>query len=91
MAANGGLIGQDDLAAYKVETREPIRGSYRGYEIVGPPPPASSGVHIAQMLNILEGYDIGASTCWRKRSRSPSPTVRWPPPTRPSSRFPSRA
>jgi gamma-glutamyltranspeptidase/glutathione hydrolase len=60
MAANGGLIGQDDLAAFKVETREPVRGTYRGHEIVGPPPPASSGVHIAQMLNILEGYDIGA-------------------------------
>ena len=60
MAANGGLIGQDDLAAYRVETREPIRGHYRGHEILGPPPPASSGVHIAQMLNILEGYDIGA-------------------------------
>ncbi len=59
MATNGGLIGQDDLAAYKVETREPVRGTYRGHEIVGPPPPASSGVHIAQMLNILEGYDIG--------------------------------
>ena len=36
----------------------PIRGRYRGWEIVGPPPPAASGVHIAQMLNILEGYDI---------------------------------
>lgn len=60
MAANGGLIDQADLAAYRTETREPIRGSYRGYEIIGPPPPSSSGVHIAQMLNILEGYDIGA-------------------------------
>ncbi|MCU4178686.1 gamma-glutamyltransferase [Bosea sp. BH3] len=60
MAANGGLIGEADLAAYRTETREPIRGSYRGYEIVGPPPPSSSGVHITQMLNILEGYDIGA-------------------------------
>jgi gamma-glutamyltranspeptidase/glutathione hydrolase len=60
MAAHGGLIGPDDLASYRVETREPIRGSYRGHEILGPPPPASSGVHIAQMLNILEGYDIGA-------------------------------
>jgi gamma-glutamyltranspeptidase/glutathione hydrolase len=60
MAANGGLIGPDDLAAYRVETRQPIRGHYRGHEILGPPPPASSGVHIAQMLNILEGYDIGA-------------------------------
>ncbi|MBN9455586.1 MAG: gamma-glutamyltransferase [Bosea sp.] len=60
MATHGGLIGQDDLAGYRTETREPIRGSYRGYEIVGPPPPSSSGVHIAQMLNILEGYEIGA-------------------------------
>lgn len=60
MAANGGLIDQADLANYRIEMREPIRGSYRGYEIVGPPPPSSSGVHIAQMLNILEGYDIGA-------------------------------
>lgn len=60
MAANGGLIDQADLANYRIELREPIRGSYRGYEIIGPPPPSSSGVHITQMLNILEGYDIGA-------------------------------
>lgn len=60
MAAHGGLIDQADLANYRIELREPIRGSYRGYEIIGPPPPSSSGVHIAQMLNILEGYDIGA-------------------------------
>ena len=37
-----------------------MRGTYRGFEIVGPPPPSSAGVHIVQMLNILEGYDIGA-------------------------------
>ncbi|BCB17710.1 cephalosporin acylase I [Bosea sp. ANAM02] len=60
MAKNGGLIDQADLANYRIELREPIRGSYRGYEIIGPPPPSSSGVHIAQMLNILEGYDIGS-------------------------------
>ncbi|AMJ62749.1 gamma-glutamyltransferase [Bosea sp. PAMC 26642] len=59
MAGNGGLIEQGDLAAYKVATREPVRGSYRGYDIFGPPPPSSSGVHIVQMLNILEGFDIG--------------------------------
>jgi gamma-glutamyltranspeptidase/glutathione hydrolase len=59
MAANGGLIDQSDLSAYKVATREPVRGTYRGYEILGPPPPSSSGVHIVQMLNILEGFDIG--------------------------------
>lgn len=60
MAENGGLIDEDDLASYRVAERDPIRGSYRGYEIVGPPPPASSGVHVVQMLNILEGFDIGS-------------------------------
>ena len=59
MTAGGGLIGPEDLAAYRVLTREPVRGTYRGYEIVGPPPPASSGVHVVQMLNILEAFDIG--------------------------------
>jgi gamma-glutamyltranspeptidase/glutathione hydrolase len=60
MARKGGLITDDDLAGYRVVTRAPIRGSYRGHAIYGPPPPASSGVHIAQMLNILEAYDVGA-------------------------------
>jgi gamma-glutamyltranspeptidase/glutathione hydrolase len=60
MAENGGLIDAADLGAYKVVTREPVRGTYRGYEILGPPPPASSGVHVVQMLNILEGFEIGA-------------------------------
>src|SRR5208282_4930067 len=59
MAARGGYITRDDLIAYKPVEREPIRGMYRGWEIVGPPPPAASGVHIVQMLNILEGYDVG--------------------------------
>lgn len=59
MAAHDGLIDEGDLAAYRVAEREPVRGLYRGYEIVGPPPPASSGVHVVQMLNILEGFDIG--------------------------------
>ena len=59
MAANGGYVSRDDLVGYKVIERAPIRGTYRGYEIIGPPPPAGSGIHIAQMLNILEGYDIG--------------------------------
>ena len=60
LRASSGLIDEDDLAAYRVVEREAVRGSYRGREIVGPPPPASSGVHIVQMLNLLEGYDIGA-------------------------------
>jgi len=58
MEKTGGFVGRDDLTLYKVAERAPIRGHYRGWEILGPPPPAASGVHIAQMLNILEGYDV---------------------------------
>jgi gamma-glutamyltranspeptidase/glutathione hydrolase len=60
MNRNGGLIDARDLATYRIIERAPVRGSYRGFEVIGPPPPASSGVHIAQMLNILESYDIAA-------------------------------
>lgn len=56
--ADGGIIGHADLTAYDALTREPIRGTYRGFEILGPPPPASAGVHITQMLNLLEGFDM---------------------------------
>jgi gamma-glutamyltranspeptidase/glutathione hydrolase len=58
MERSGGFVGLKDLTDYRVVERKPIRGQYRGWEIVGPPPPAASGVHITQMLNILEGYDI---------------------------------
>lgn len=58
MEKNGGFVSARDLAEYRVAERAPIRSAYRGWEIVGPPPPAASGVHIAQMLNILEGYDV---------------------------------
>jgi gamma-glutamyltranspeptidase / glutathione hydrolase len=58
MSQAGGLIDDADLAAYRIKEREPIRGAYRGYEIVGPPPPSSAGVHITQMLNLLEGFDV---------------------------------
>ena len=54
----GGTLRLNDLADFTVQTRAPIRGTYRGHEIVAPPPPASSGVHITQMLNILEGFDL---------------------------------
>ena len=60
MEKTGGFVSREDLAGYEVVERTPIRGRYRGWEIIGPPPPAASGVHIAQMLNILEGYDIAA-------------------------------
>jgi gamma-glutamyltranspeptidase/glutathione hydrolase len=60
MANAGGYISHTDLTGYKTVTREPIRGTYRGYQIIGPPPPSSGPLHIAQMLNILEAYDIKA-------------------------------
>ncbi len=58
MREAGGLITEADLAAVAVIEREPIHGAYRGWQIAGPPPPSSAGVHITQMLNILEGYDL---------------------------------
>lgn len=58
LRAHGGVMSMADLAVYRPIRREPIRALYRGHEVIGPPPPASAGVHIAQMLNILEGYDL---------------------------------
>ena len=60
MKRHDGFISTEDLSSYETVERLPVRGDYRGWEILGPPPPAASGVHIAQMLNILEGYDIAA-------------------------------
>lgn len=58
MAANGGIITLEDLAQYEAIEREPIRGTYRGYEVVSMPPPSSGGVALVEMLNILEGFDL---------------------------------
>jgi gamma-glutamyltranspeptidase/glutathione hydrolase len=58
MKARGGFVSREDLTSYRTVERLPIRADYRGWQILGPPPPAASGVHIAQMLNIIEGYDI---------------------------------
>jgi gamma-glutamyltranspeptidase/glutathione hydrolase len=60
MRANGGLISEEDLAGYDAVEREPVRGTYRGYEVVSMPPPSSGGVVLIQMLNILEAYDLTA-------------------------------
>jgi gamma-glutamyltranspeptidase/glutathione hydrolase len=60
MKAHDGFVSREDLTSYKTVERSPIRADYRGWTILGPPPPAASGVHIAQMLNILEGFDIAA-------------------------------
>ena len=58
MAANGGIITEQDLLNYQPVEREPIRGTYRGYDIISMPPPSSGGVAMVEMLNILEGYDL---------------------------------
>ena len=58
MLANGGIITREDLKNYKAIKRTPLRGTYRGYEIVSMPPPTSGGVTMIEALNILEGYDL---------------------------------
>jgi gamma-glutamyltranspeptidase/glutathione hydrolase len=63
MAAHGGLINRGDLKAYAPVRREPLRGTYRGYDILSMPPISSGGTALIEMLNILEGYDL-ATTGW---------------------------
>ncbi len=58
MKAHNGLITRADLKAYQAKTRAPIRGTYRGYEIIGMPPPSSGGVSVQLMLNMLEGWQV---------------------------------
>ena len=58
MAGNGGLIIQEDFTRYEVKQRKPVRTVYRNHEIIGYPPPSSGGVHVAQILNILENFDL---------------------------------
>lgn len=60
MAESGGIITEGDLKNYRVVEREPVRGTFRGYEVVSAPPPSSGGTHIIQMLNILEPFDLQA-------------------------------
>ncbi len=59
MEANNGLITMEDLDAYVAEEVEPVWGKYRGYDIASMPPPSSGGVHIIQMLNMLEAFPLG--------------------------------
>jgi gamma-glutamyltranspeptidase/glutathione hydrolase len=56
--AAGGVMTADDLKNYRAIERVPVRGSYRGYDIVSMPPSSSGGVNLIEMLNILEGYDL---------------------------------
>lgn len=58
MEKHGGIITLEDLKNYSVAIREPLKGSYRGYEVITMPPPSSGGIALIEMLNILEGYDL---------------------------------
>jgi gamma-glutamyltranspeptidase/glutathione hydrolase len=59
MQANGGFLSLDDLAGYSVRERSPVRGAYRGFQILSAAPPSSGGTHILQMLNLLGAFPIG--------------------------------
>ena len=58
MKANGGIITAEDLRTYEPTIRKPLRGTYRGYEILTMPPPSSGGIALIEMLNMLEAYDL---------------------------------
>ena len=58
MVQHAGLISKSDLANYRAIERQPVSGSYRGYEVYSMPPPSSGGIHIVEILNILENFDL---------------------------------
>ena len=60
MKRNGGLLMAEDFRNYHAKLREPVTTMYRGYQIIGFPPPSSGGAHVAQILNILENFDLKA-------------------------------
>ena len=81
MEANGGLITKADLAAYQAKERAPVKGTFRGYEIVSMPPPSSGGVALIEMLNMLEalrpegeGLADRAGAAPRRSKRCAAPT-----------------
>jgi len=58
MSREGGLITLADLVGYRTVERVPVRGTYRGFDVAGCPPPTGGGIHLIQILNLLEGYDV---------------------------------
>ncbi|MDA7916056.1 gamma-glutamyltransferase [Verrucomicrobia bacterium] len=60
MEGNDGIITERDFKNYIIKLRKPVQTTYRGHTIYGFPPPSSGGVHVAQVLNMLEGYDVGS-------------------------------
>jgi gamma-glutamyltranspeptidase/glutathione hydrolase len=68
MRRGGGLITRADLADYEARLRNPIRGRYRDFEILGPPPPSSGGIALVQALNILETFDLRSESRYSTRN-----------------------
>ena len=68
MQAGGGLITKADLAAYQPNVRAPIHGTYRGYDVYGPPPPSSGGTLVVEVLNILENFELKPQGRWSPES-----------------------
>jgi gamma-glutamyltranspeptidase/glutathione hydrolase len=68
MRRGDGIMTHEDLKHYRARIREPIRGTYRGYEVFGPPPPSSGGICLVEMLNVLECFDLGG--CPRYSARN---------------------
>ena len=64
MQAGGGFITAADLAGYEAQVRRPIHGTYRGFDVFGPPPPSSGGTCIVEILNILENFDLKQQGRW---------------------------
>ena len=58
MANNGGVLNEQDFVNYRAKTRKPIVTSYRGHTVIGMPPPSSGGIHVAQILNMLEQFPV---------------------------------
>ena len=61
MKRGGGVITAADLVAYEAKERAPVKGTFKGYEVISMPPPSSGGIAMIEMLNILEGYDLKAA------------------------------
>jgi gamma-glutamyltranspeptidase/glutathione hydrolase len=68
MSRNGGLISKEDLAAYRAVERSPVKGEFRGYTVYSMPPPSSGGVAVAEILNVLDRLNVGASERYSPRT-----------------------